>query len=278
MQHKILWSLVLLLAGTYHYTTAQQPAFPRPNAASLIPFGQKQLIPAMKDPRKQDLRQLLSPGADHFKQPQGASRQPKEGGTVMSKEPGIFLVNHMMNRNAAITKAAKKSKGKGSNFQLTGDINPIAESDPGNITNYLSPLDWVYPVVNNVAYFEGDDGVNGRELLRSDGTAAGTYAVKDINPGEASTLIYNMTAINNQVYFAASTNGYSFNAWVTDGTAAGTQQIDINTGSFSYSPHQFIQVGSFIYIIQDGYGYRSALWQTDGTAGGTFYMLDLATE
>src|SRR5688572_15366955 len=210
MQHKILWSLALLLAGTYNSTTAQQPAFPRPNAANHIPFGQQQPMPVKERPAS-DLNQFLSPGADHFKQSQGTARRPQAEGAGMSRVQANFLMNHMMNRKPAITKAAKKSKAKGSNFQVTADINPIAESDPGNITTYLSPLDWVYPVVNDVAYFEGDDGVNGRELLRSDGTAAGTYTVKDINPGEASTLIYNMTAINNKIYFAASTNGYSFN-------------------------------------------------------------------
>src|SRR5262249_2279298 len=45
-------------------------------------------------------------------------------------------------------------------------------ASPGNLTN-----------VNGLLYFAADDGVNGRELWQSDGTAAGTVMVRDISPG-----------------------------------------------------------------------------------------------
>ena len=37
--------------------------------------------------------------------------------------------------------------------------------------------------VNGTLFFAADDGTNGTELWKSDGTAAGTVLVKDINPG-----------------------------------------------------------------------------------------------
>ena len=37
--------------------------------------------------------------------------------------------------------------------------------------------------VNGTLFFAADDGTNGKELWKSDGTAAGTVMVKDINPG-----------------------------------------------------------------------------------------------
>ena len=43
---------------------------------------------------------------------------------------------------------------------------------PRNLTN-----------VNGTLFFTADDGTNGRELWKSDGTAAGTVLVKDISPG-----------------------------------------------------------------------------------------------
>ena len=36
---------------------------------------------------------------------------------------------------------------------------------------------------NGRVYFAANDGVHGRELWRSDGTAAGTYLVEDLYPG-----------------------------------------------------------------------------------------------
>ncbi|MEC8997233.1 MAG: ELWxxDGT repeat protein, partial [Candidatus Thermoplasmatota archaeon] len=38
--------------------------------------------------------------------------------------------------------------------------------------------------IGDIIYFQADDGNGyGRELWRSDGTEAGTYMVKDVNPG-----------------------------------------------------------------------------------------------
>ena len=182
---------------------------------------------------------------------------------------------HLANRDPDITRAKNPPLGLGSGFHLTADINPLAESDPGNIGFYISPLDWVYPVLNNISYSEGDDGIHGRELLRSNGTAAGTYLVKDINPGTASTLIRNMIAINGKVYFSASTDGFSWHPWITNGTEAGTQILDgINMG-WSYSPQQFIGVNNTVYFITDGNSYRSAIWKTDGTAAGTSHVVEV---
>ena len=43
--------------------------------------------------------------------------------------------------------------------------------------------------IGSTAYFTADDGVHGEELWKSDGTAAGTVLVKDINPGSAGSYL-----------------------------------------------------------------------------------------
>src|SRR5262245_58177845 len=63
--------------------------------------------------------------------------------------------------------------------RMVRDINTkpsTAGSLPGNLIT-----------LNGIAYFSADDGANGSELWRSDGTGAGTWLVKDIRPGTASS-------------------------------------------------------------------------------------------
>ena len=274
MKSKAILFISLVLCITLN-TLAQQQNFPFPDRSKNIPFGKKPATSLIQDERQKKLFQALYPGAEKVKTLDEIIAMNKKSAPHLFNDPNSFLLQHLANRNQAIPKSRKTPQGIGAGFHLTADINPLAESDPGNIGFYISPLDWVYPVVNNVSYSEADDGIHGRELLRSDGTAAGTWLVKDINPGEASTLIRNMIAINGKVYFSASTDGYVYHPWVTNGTEAGTQMLDGINGGWSYSPHQFIEVNNAVYFIADGIAYRTAIWQTDGSALGTSIVTDI---
>src|SRR5262245_1794554 len=53
-------------------------------------------------------------------------------------------------------------------------------------------------------YFIADDGIHGRELYKSDGTAAGTVLVKDILPGSASLEPNQLTNVNGTLFFTAN--------------------------------------------------------------------------
>jgi len=217
-----LLSMIIALFAVI--TDAQQPSFPKPDKSKNIPFGKKQPAPSSLSDDQKNLLKSLYPGADKLPNSDAFFERVKKSEPYLFKS-NVFASQNLANRNSSITQNQNGLQGLGSNYHVS-DINLLAESDPGNIGNYISPLDWVYPVVNNVAYFEADDGFHGRELMRSDGTAAGTFLVADLNQGEGSTLIRNMIVINDKVYFSASTNGYSYYAWVTDGTEAGTQMID----------------------------------------------------
>src|SRR4051812_43612539 len=60
--------------------------------------------------------------------------------------------------------------------QLVADLN-VTQSSNGLNANYFS-----LTPVSNVLFFAGTNQESGQELWRSDGTADGTYLVKDIRP------------------------------------------------------------------------------------------------
>ena len=52
-----------------------------------------------------------------------------------------------------------------------------------------------FTAVGNTLYFRADDGTNGNELGKSDGTASGTVMVKDIRSGSFSSSPSFLTAV-----------------------------------------------------------------------------------
>src|SRR5439155_6811 len=80
--------------------------------------------------------------------------------------------------------------------------------------------------VGRYTYFVANDGVHGRELWRSDGTAAGTLLLRDIAPGITASAPDSLTAVGGKLFFFASpaANGPR-QLWKSDGTSAGTAQV-----------------------------------------------------
>jgi ELWxxDGT repeat protein len=88
----------------------------------------------------------------------------------------------------------------------------LNSSNPGNLTN-----------VNGTLFFTAEDGVNGRELWKSDGTEAGTVQVTDIRPASSSSPS-SLTNVNGTLYFTAYDDS-GMKLWQSDGTAAGTVPV-----------------------------------------------------
>src|ERR1700730_5086041 len=54
--------------------------------------------------------------------------------------------------------------------------------------------------VGATLYLVADDGIHGQELWASNGTAAGTFLVKDINPGIATSYPQYLTNVNGTLF------------------------------------------------------------------------------
>ena len=75
--------------------------------------------------------------------------------------------------------------------------------------------------VGATVFFSASDNVHGRELWKTDGTAAGTALVKDINPGGGSSYPEYLTDFNGTLFFTANDGVHGTELWKSDGTAAG---------------------------------------------------------
>jgi ELWxxDGT repeat protein len=136
-------------------------------------------------------------------------------------------------------------------------------------------------VAGSLVFFVANDGVHGNEPWRSDGTPAGTFMVRDINPGSNGSIRFPTFPPNPSlvVFTAAGTNVF-FNAddgtdgpalWVSDGTKAGTH-IVIGAGSNPQLAQGISASGNGVYYLASGSSLDLELWRSDGTSSGTYMV------
>jgi ELWxxDGT repeat protein len=72
--------------------------------------------------------------------------------------------------------------------------------------------------VGGILYFTADDGLNGRELWQSDGTASGTVLVQDIAPGAAASNPADITSLATRqgtyTFFTANDGNTGMELWL----------------------------------------------------------------
>ncbi|MBX2923633.1 MAG: T9SS type A sorting domain-containing protein [Chitinophagaceae bacterium] len=125
---------------------------------------------------------------------------------------------------------------------------------------------------NNAIYFSAVDGVNGRELWKSDGTEAGTVMVKDIRPGSTGSEPEWLTVCNGLLYFSANNGVNGGELWRTDGSEAGTVMVTDLTPGNSTNPFHLTDVNGVLFFAISNSNpvvANRGLWKSDGTAAGT---------
>lgn len=137
-------------------------------------------------------------------------------------------------------------------------------SNPSNITN-----------VNGTLFFSATGPGGNTGLWKSDGTAAGTILVKNINIGSGNTFS-NFYNANGELYFSYYNTAGGAELWKSDGSAAGTVMVkDINPGSNSSNPWYLTFVnGKVLFSANDGTT-GIELWKSNGTEAGTQLIKDI---
>lgn len=181
-----------------------------------------------------------------------------------------------------------RSDGTESGTYMVTDLTPynnIPYGPANTMPDYLTDL-------NDTLIFSAYTAAEGTELYQSDGTAAGTTIIKDINPTGSSNPSY-FTKVDNKIYFLADDGVNGNELWVSDGTTIGTYMVtDLVTGSGGIEIYKPNSVGGngansviynmtafkgqlfFVYNdVQNSKGHE--LWKSDGTVAGTHIIKDI---
>ena len=130
--------------------------------------------------------------------------------------------------------------------------------------------------MNGTLLFVATEGTHGRELWKSDGTAAGTVLVKDINPNQSNIAQSPafLSNVNGVLYFGyLDEPAHVGQLWKSDGTTAGT--VLVKSG-FEQVPSGMIGVnGIVVFNGSDVANGGRELWKSDGTTPGTVLLKDL---
>ena len=162
-----------------------------------------------------------------------------------------------------------KSDGTISGTSLVKDINPGSTTTSGITTpNSSDPTDLV--TVGGVVYFAANDGTDGTQLWRSDGTAAGTVMLTDINSAGGGMSPTNLTNVNGKLFFTANDGTDGSQVWASDGTSAGTTMISsLKPTTGSANPSQLTAVGSTLFFTANAGSSGIQLYSADGVAAHT---------
>ena len=141
-----------------------------------------------------------------------------------------------------------------------------------NIKNFAGGSATYLTNASGTLFFSGDDGTNGRELWKSNGTDANTVMIRNIaqNAG-ASSNPARITASGGKAYFV--TGGVAgTQLWVSDGTEAGTLLLINFADASNPSPSvkHLTDLNGTLFAFVGGALYANLkIYKSTGTAGTT---------
>ncbi|HZN69102.1 MAG TPA: ELWxxDGT repeat protein, partial [Tepidisphaeraceae bacterium] len=164
-----------------------------------------------------------------------------------------------------------RSDGTPAGTYLLDDVNPARDSsDPWAPSSYDGSRRAI--VIGGVMYFFANRPGEGYELWRTDGTAYGTWLVRDVNPGATGSHPEGMTDLNGRLLFTAH-DGAGRAMWASGGRAANTAPVG---GETNLHPVYMTAWNGHVYFrTATVTGADRFLRRTDGTAAGTSVVKEL---
>lgn len=204
------------------------------------------------------------------------------GGSESSLPFGLKGIGNVLYFSASTNQFGRelwKSDGTAAGTVMIKDIYP------GNIGS--GPT--AFTDVNGTVFFSAEHAVTtgsgnhttttyfGRELWKTNGTAAGTVMVKDINPNFSSSGPTQLTNVNGTLFFTAYTSQLGMELWKSNGTASGTTVVEDINPTFRSSNPGFLRAhdGAAYFNATDG-NFAHSLWRSNGTVAGTAIAADFA--
>ena len=138
---------------------------------------------------------------------------------------------------------------------------------------------WLLPeyltAVGGTRFFAAGDGEHGTELWKSDGTAAGTVLVKDINPGSVGSNLFNLTVIDKTLSSRPTTGCMARSCGRATGRRRAPSWSRTSTPVASSYPYDQTVVNGTLLLHGRRRDHGRELWKSDGTAAGTALVKDM---
>ncbi len=172
-----------------------------------------------------------------------------------------------------------KSDGTTAGTTLLKDIN-LGSGAYNDVTFGSNPG---FTVAGATLFFFANDGINGRELWKTNGTTVGTILVKNIADSTFSSYFEtNATfAFGNKIAFMrASSPSDASEMWVSDGTSAGTVLVKSLNLSLGLELARVVPMALGTGVLFTAYSPACGfeLYRTDGTQANTTLVQDMNTE
>ncbi len=175
-----------------------------------------------------------------------------------------------------------RSNGTAAGTVLVEDIYTGSASAFGDYSPYYNQADLT--AVNGTLYFVATDVATGREIWKSNGTAAGTVVISQFSSPSFDVSPQNLTNVNGTLYFTAY-GGSGVELYKSNGTTGGTVLVkDIepeHQDRFDFysssDPGELTNVNGTLYFAATRHYDFSGreLWKSDGTEAGTVMVDDL---